>query len=152
PRRTLLGTPDVRGLATDLVLLDQPGQVVGFWANQYLDRAFVVLPSRMAELHIYAPLLNPGERLTCRAHIALLGDRQVRSDLDVLDANGRLWARFEGWEDHRFDVPSDVYRALLQPEGAGLARPWAAIGNAGSGLTGYRIGLDRFPPGWLHAH
>jgi phosphopantetheinyl transferase len=152
PRRTLLGEADVNGLATDMVLLDQPGQVVGFWANQRLERGFVVLPSRMAALHLYGPILPHGDRLTCRARIALVGDRQVRSDLDVVDARGRLWARFEGWEDHRFDVPGDVYRALLQPATACLATLWPAVGDGSRGLTSYRIGLDRFPPGWLHAH
>jgi phosphopantetheinyl transferase len=127
--------------------------VVGFWANQMLDRAFGVLPSKRAALHIYGPPLPEGERTTCRARIALVGNRQVRSNLDVVRADGRLWARFEGWEDHRFDVPPAVFGALLEPASSALARPWAVGSDAAAnGLHAFRIGFDAFPPGWLHAH
>ena len=146
------GSPN--GSVTDFVLLDQPGQVVGFWTSQYLERGFVVLPFRMGALHLYGPPPPAGERLTCRAHIALVGDRQVRSDLDVIGADGRLWARFEDWEDRRFDLPDDAFQALMQPASARLSHPWPVANSAVEthGVTAFRIGLDAFPPGWLHAH
>lgn len=153
PRRGLLERSQIEGLATDFVLLDQPGQVVGFWAHQQLEQAFVVLPSRLGALHLYGPLQPEGAQLTCQARTALLGDRQVRSNLDVLDAQNRVWARFEEWEDHRFDVPRDVFRALLEPATTSLSRQWPMSASpSGTATTAFRIGSDLFPPGWLHAH
>lgn len=152
-RQGLLPQAQIDGLATDFVLLDQPGQVVGFWAHQQLEHAFVVLPSRMKALHLYGGLLSEGASLTCHARTTRVGARQLRSDLDVIDAQGRLWARFEEWEDHRFDVPRDVFRALLEPASASLSRLWTAPAAAcGIAATAFRIGLDTFPPGWLLSH
>lgn len=152
-RQGLLPQTQIDGLATDFVLLDQPGQVVGFWAHQQLEHGFVVLPSRLRALHLYGGLLSEGAPLTCQAQTTLVGARQLRSDLDVIDAEGRLWARFEDWEDHRFDVPRDVFRALLEPASASLSSLWTAPAAAcGIAATTFRIGLDTFPPGWLHAH
>jgi len=152
PREALDASASAGGFATDFVLLDQPGQVVGFWTSQYLERGFVVLPFRMETLDLYGPPLPPGQQLTCRARIALVGDQQVRSDLDVLLPDGRLWARFEGWEDRRFDLPPAAFRALLEPASARLARPWPLGRDDTHGVVTFRIGLDAFPPGWLHAH
>jgi phosphopantetheinyl transferase len=154
PRDGLLAPHAEDGLVTDFVLLDQPGQVVGFWSAQYLDRRFVVLPFRMGALHLYGPPRQPGEQLTCRAQIALVGDHQVRSNLDVIESDGRLWARFEDWEDRRFDVPQPAFRGLLQPVSSRLSHRWALVHDAAEthGLVAFRIGLDTFPAGWLHAH
>jgi malonyl CoA-acyl carrier protein transacylase/phosphopantetheinyl transferase len=153
-REGLLADQADAGFVTDFVLLDQPGQVVGFWTNQYLERGFVVLPFRMGALHLYGPKPGAGQQLTCRARIALAGDHQVRSDLDVVRADGSLWARFEDWEDRRFDLPDAAFQGLLRPSSSRLAQPWQAVNDTvdASGVIAFRIGLDAFPPGWLHAH
>ena len=142
------------GLATDFVLLDQPGQVVGFWTSQYLERGFVVLPFRMGSLDLYGPPPPAGEVFSCRARIELIGDNQVRSDLDVIDRTGRLWARFEGWEDRRFDLPATAFRALLRPVSARLSSEWTLVTetDGSSRLLAYRISPEAFPRGWLIAH
>jgi acyl transferase domain-containing protein/phosphopantetheinyl transferase len=154
PREGLLAPQQADELVTDFVLLDQPGQVVGFWTSHYLERGFVVLPFRMGALHLYGPPLPAGEPLTCRAHIALVGDHQVRSDLDVVGADGRLWARFEDWEDRRFDLPKPAFRGLLHPASARFSHPWPLVNDTAdmNRIIAFRIGLDTFPPGWLHAH
>jgi len=156
-RERLLAPQAGDALVTDFALLDQPGQVVGFWTSQYLERGFVVLPFRMGSLQLYGRPLRAGDQLTCRAHIALVGDRQVRSDLDVVRADGQLWARFEEWEDRRFDLPKPAFRALLQPATTRLSVDWPLLQlmNDAAGadrMIAFRIGLDAFPPGWLHAH
>lgn len=154
PREGLLAPQPVDRLATDFVLLDQPGQVVGFWTSQYLDRGFVVLPFRMGALHLYGPPLRIGDQLTCHAQIRLVGDHQVRSDLDVVGSDGRMWARFEEWEDRRFDLPNAAFRALLQPLSARLSSQWSLAHEPAESnrMIAFRIGLDAFPQGWLHSH
>jgi acyl transferase domain-containing protein/phosphopantetheinyl transferase (holo-ACP synthase) len=152
----LVTPPPADGFATDFVLLDQPGQVVGFWTSQYLERGFVVLPFRMGALDLYGSIPRPDQAFSCRAKIELIGEQQVRSDLDVIDDTGRLWARFEQWEDRRFDLPQAAFRALLQPLSARLSSEWTMVNEpagAGAGrVIAFRLGPDAFPRGWLFAH
>jgi len=154
PRDELLAFDRPPQLATDFVLLDQPGQIVGFWAAQYLREAYVVLPNRLERLDLYGPLLPAGERLFSRASIATIGDRRLRSDLDLVREDGRLWARFEGWEDRRFDLPPAAFERLLDPSGGTLSQRWRLLDDRidRDRAVAFRIGLDTFPPGWLHAH
>jgi phosphopantetheinyl transferase (holo-ACP synthase) len=135
---------------TDFVLLDQPGQVVGFWAAQRLDRGFFVLPLRLRSLDLFAPPPPAGERLTCLAHVTITSDQELSSTLDVVRSDGRLWARFEGWDDRRFDLPAAAHQLLMRPRTARLSRPCAW--PAGANGDAFRVGLETFPPGWLNAH
>jgi phosphopantetheinyl transferase/acyl carrier protein len=142
-------------LLTDPILLDQPGQVVGFWTAQLLEEAHTIFPFRFEALHLFGPLLPPYERVKCQAQIALVGDRQVRSDLDVVRADGRVWARFVGWEDLRFDVPWTVSRFALSPRDVVISQPWSTPEDMLSGPEGvraYRLDLESFPSGYFTAH
>jgi phosphopantetheinyl transferase (holo-ACP synthase) len=110
----------------DPVVLDAAGQVIGFWTAERLDRARVVFPFRLAALDLYGPPLPAGRTLPCTAAIELVGDALVRSDIEVLDPEGRCWMRLTGWEDRRFDVP-DRFRPLTRPSAlAPLSAPWQA--------------------------
>lgn len=142
-------------LITDPVLLDQPGQVVGFWTAENLETGYVIFPFRLEALHLYGPNLSASERVKCRARIALVGEQQVRSDLDIVDPAGRVWARFVGWEDRRFDLPHSFCRSLLSPRDVMLSDRWpvpvAALPEAG-GFQAYRLSLDTLPEGFFTAH
>lgn len=151
-RATLAVLPPGQSFVTDFVLLDQPGQVVGFWAAQQFDRGFFVLPLRLQSLQLYGPPLPAGERLTCLARIAAQGAHELRSTLDVVGADGRLWARFEGWDDRRFDLPAAAHQALVRPATASLSQPCEVPAAMGGDPSARRIGLDTFPAGWLNAH
>jgi phosphopantetheine--protein transferase-like protein len=148
--------PDIQpNFATDPVLLDQPGQVVGFWAAQLLEKGYLVFPFRLEALHFYGSLLPPHEQVACRARIAMIGDEQVRSDLGVVRADGRVHVRFEGWWDRRFDLPRPFYRLLLSPEEAALGQPWLALEPLlpdADRLQIFRQSLDIFPDGLLTGH
>jgi phosphopantetheinyl transferase len=155
PAADLFASTRQPSLITDPVLLDQPGQVVGFWTAEHLERGFVVFPSHLEALHLYAAPSSAPQRLTCQARIALVGEQQVRSDLDVVDGSGRLVARLVGWWDRRFDLPRDFVRFLYAPGEATLGRPWPAPMAARSGAPGleaWRLGLDDFPEGFFTSH
>jgi acyl carrier protein len=123
PADRLFGARDGRSFVTDPVLLDQPGQVVGFWTAEHLESGFVVFPFHLQALHLYGPRPEPGTRLRCQARILLLGDSQVRSDLDIVTNDGRVWARFIAWEDRRFDVPAALHRSIQSPGEAEFTTP-----------------------------
>lgn len=139
---------------TDFVLLDLPGQVVGFWASQFVKEGFVILPFQMESLQLYGGMLPPGERLTCVSRIAMPHPDRIRATLDVVGADGHVWARFDGWEDRRFDVPPAAVQLLLKPATAALSTAWNApvAGARPIGVAARRLGVDAFPADWLTSH
>jgi acyl transferase domain-containing protein/phosphopantetheinyl transferase (holo-ACP synthase) len=126
PRSELLrSTPDP-DFVLDPVVLDAAGQVIGFWAADQFERAKVVFPFRLEALELYESPRPEGEELTCNATIDRIGDALLRSDIDVIDDEGRCWMRLKGWEDKRFDVP-DRFKPLTIPSGlAPLSTAWDA--------------------------
>jgi phosphopantetheinyl transferase/acyl carrier protein len=119
----LRSTPEPHFLA-DPVLLDAAGQLVGYWTAEHLETGFNVFPFRVEAVHIYGPSLPRGQRAKCRGRIRLLDDSLVRSDIDVVGPDGRLWAQLIGWEDRRFDLPSRFYHLRISPRDVSLSIPW----------------------------
>jgi acyl carrier protein len=154
PAGELFASAGPDGRVTDPVLLDQPGQVVAFWMAEHLDRGFVVFPFQLEALHLFAPPLPAGRPLACRGRIALVGEQQVRSDLDVVDGD-RTIARLVGWWDRRFDVPREFLRLLQAPAEAVVGRPWPSV-LAGwpepERFEAWRLAVEDFPEGFFTSH
>ncbi len=134
---------------TDPVVLDAAGQLVGFWAAEYLQRGFVVFPYRLETLRIYGPNRPAGERLMCRVKLQLLGNERMRSDLEILGGDGNVWMLLQGWEDRRFDPPERFHRAWTTPQEALISEPWKApLADVPekNGLECYRL-ENLFEPG-----
>jgi len=126
PRSAMLRSTPEPDFVLDPVVLDAAGQVIGFWAADEFERGKVIFPFRLAALELYEPPRPEGEELTCVAAIERIGDTLLRSDIDVLDSDGRCWMRLESWEDKRFDVP-DRFRPLTVPsELSPLSTRWEA--------------------------
>jgi acyl transferase domain-containing protein/phosphopantetheinyl transferase len=111
---------------TDPVLLDATGQLVGYWTAEHLASGFHVFPYRVEEVHIYGPNLRPGELAKCRARIAMVGQQQLRSDIDVIGPAGQLLVQLIGWWDRRFDLPDRFYRLRISPNDTLLSKSWPA--------------------------
>jgi len=111
----LASAPD---LPLDAVTLDAAGQLVGFWTAEHLQRGRIVFPFRLAAIESFGPRPRAGEPLTGVVRIALVDEHIASSDIDLLDADGRLWMRLTGWEDRRFDLPEAFEPLLLGAEGA----------------------------------
>jgi phosphopantetheinyl transferase/acyl carrier protein len=152
PLKDLFASGDPDLLQTDLVLLDQPGQVVGFWAMQQLEESRLVFPFHLEALHLYGPPLPPRERLRCLARIELIGSEQTRSDLDIVGPDGSMWATLAGWQDRRFDVPWSFFEFQLKPRDVMLGRPWPTPVVRSIGLDAYLLSADDFPDGFFNAY
>jgi acyl transferase domain-containing protein/phosphopantetheinyl transferase len=138
---------------TDAVPLDATGQLVGYWTAEHLERAFHVFPFRVEGLHIYGPNLRLGEFTKCRARIALIGESQVRSDIDMIGPNRRLCTRIMGWWDRRFDLPDRLYELRLSPRDAVLSTPWPTPVALFLSPEAFRCcRLDGLSPDFLEAH
>ena len=138
---TLIGMPHDRlfswttqpQFCTDAISLDAAGQLIGMWTSDHLERGFHVFPFRMERLDIFGANLAPGETAKCRAKIALIGDSEVRSDIEIVGADGTVRCRIEGWWDKRFDLPDRFFRLRRAPARNFLARPLE--GFSGTGLA-----------------
>jgi phosphopantetheine--protein transferase-like protein len=111
-------------LVLDPVVLDAAGQVIGFWTAEHLATGDVIFPFRLEALEIYGPRRPAGEELTCSAAIELVGEHLVRSDIDVIDADGRPWMRLKAWEDKRFDVSSQFRPLVLTSDRTAISARW----------------------------
>ena len=140
---------------TDPILLDQPGQVVGFWTAESLPRDYVIFPFYLEALQLDAVLFTDDARAQCQARIQLIGDQRVRSDLDIVGSDGRVWAHFVGWEDRRFDLPDVFHRFLLSPQETTLGEAWPLVLTAPveqPQLQAVWLSVDRFPKDFFTAH
>ncbi|RLU83693.1 beta-ketoacyl synthase [Streptomyces griseocarneus] len=122
---TALGARHVRGVITvpsaPGALLDNAGQLLGYWLMATRTDRTVVLPVGIREIRFHGPEPEPGERLDCHVRITSLTETLLAADIQ-LSHRGTVWCEITGWEDRRFDSPpaTDVFRR--RPEHSTLAR------------------------------
>lgn len=112
-------------LLTDAGLLDAAGQLVGYWVSEQFGTDFNVFPFQVSRFQSYGPILPPGTPVLCRGLMRFVSDRQTEASFDFLDANQRVIARLEGWQDRYFSIPRAYYQCRLHPQTAFLSSPWA---------------------------
>ena len=122
PANGLLEKTTVPLFETDPATMDAVGQLVGVWAAERLPQAFHIFPFRMERLDIFRPALAAGVAARCSGTVTLPGSDDIRSDLEVVEPDGRLNCRVTGWWDKRFDLPDSFFRARLVPAAASLGR------------------------------
>ncbi|WP_412126277.1 beta-ketoacyl synthase N-terminal-like domain-containing protein [Streptomyces subrutilus] len=115
--RATLTTPPAPG-----ALLDNVGQVLGYWIMATHTERTVVFPVRMRHLHFFAPHPGPGTPVECLVRITSLTDTVLEADA-VLSVAGRVWARLTGWQDRRFDNDPHTRPVERFPERNTLSAP-----------------------------
>jgi acyl transferase domain-containing protein/phosphopantetheinyl transferase len=96
-------------------LLDNAGQLFGFWVMAYTDVDRLAMPVRVDRVTFFGTEPEAGERVECAVRLTHLGPKEVRADM-MLAHRGRIWARIEGWEDRRFDTDARLWPILREPE------------------------------------
>jgi phosphopantetheinyl transferase len=109
----------------DPIVLDAAGQVIGFWMMEHQSHGQVIFPFRLEALEVYGPPHPVGELITCVAAIQLVGEQNVRSDIEILDGHGHVWMRLLGWEDKRFDLPAHLRPLLGSSTQGEVSTAWA---------------------------
>jgi acyl transferase domain-containing protein/phosphopantetheinyl transferase (holo-ACP synthase) len=121
----LLETKDFPGS-----LLDNAGQLFGFWLAQRVDKDRLVLPTSIDRISFYGPHPTEGTVVRCVVNATEIGDVVVRADLE-LTVDGVVWCRIEGWEDRRFQSDDRLFTLLRKPHDRTLAEPqpggWVAV-------------------------
>jgi acyl transferase domain-containing protein/phosphopantetheinyl transferase len=97
-------------------LLDNAGQLLGFWIMMSAARDRLAFPAGIDQLHYYGPAPKPGERVRCTVRIASVSAAEVVADLELRRANGELWARIDRWRDRRFNTDEVTWPVFVFPE------------------------------------
>jgi acyl transferase domain-containing protein/phosphopantetheinyl transferase len=113
----------LRSLPAPGALLDNAGQLMGYWvmASTVVDR--LALPATIERVRFHGLQPPPGEAVGCTVWIRALSASAVRADMELRRADGRVWAQVEGWEDRRFASDEVVWPALFHPSRCGVAQP-----------------------------
>ncbi|MEU1802362.1 beta-ketoacyl synthase N-terminal-like domain-containing protein [Streptomyces sp. NPDC019937] len=105
-RFTAIGERHVRGTITTPAapgaLLDNVGQLLGYWIMATHTERSVVFPVGMRLMCFYGPPPRPGTEVECLVRIVALTDAALEADVQLL-ADGQVWAELRGWHDRRFD-------------------------------------------------
>ncbi|MEV5874879.1 beta-ketoacyl synthase N-terminal-like domain-containing protein [Streptomyces sp. NPDC052101] len=103
---TAIGERHIRGVITAPAapgaLLDNVGQLLGYWIMATRSERTVVFPVRMRHLRFHGPHPAPGTEVSCVLRITSLTDTVLEADAQ-LAVGGRVWAVIGGWQDRRFD-------------------------------------------------
>ncbi|MFR9792417.1 beta-ketoacyl synthase N-terminal-like domain-containing protein [Streptomyces sp. MB22_4] len=101
-----IGERHVRGVITAPAapgaLLDNVGQLLGYWIMATRTRRTVVFPVQMRRMTFHGPHPAPGTEVDCLVRITSLTDTLLEADAE-LAVGGRVWAVLDGWQDRRFD-------------------------------------------------
>ncbi|MGW7424129.1 beta-ketoacyl synthase N-terminal-like domain-containing protein [Streptomyces sp. NPDC054813] len=131
---TAIGDRHVRGVITTPAapgaLLDNVGQILGYWIMATRTERTVVFPVGMRETRFHGPHPAPGTEVGCLVQITSLTDTVLEADVE-LTVEDRVWARIGGWQDRRFDNDPQTRPVERFPDRNTLseARPggWALV-------------------------
>jgi acyl transferase domain-containing protein len=140
-REELIGANPRPGFMTDPVILDAAGQVVAFWSQEELLPRGDIFPFRLVALSCYQPPRDPGTRLECRVSVKGVTEGEIESDIDIVDGEGKLHYRLEGWMDRRFVLPESLWDLRISSGRSLMGRPWEEPLSAYGGTAGLACSL-----------
>jgi phosphopantetheinyl transferase len=131
---TAIGERHIRGVITAPAapgaLLDNVGQLLGYWIMATRTERTVVFPVQMRQMRFHGPHPAPGTPVDCLLRVTSLTDALLEADAE-LTVGGRVWAVLTGWQDRRFDNDPHTRPVERFPERHTLseARPggWALV-------------------------
>ncbi|MFD5512874.1 beta-ketoacyl synthase N-terminal-like domain-containing protein [Streptomyces sp. NPDC127051] len=129
-----VGDTHVRGIITTPAapggLLDNVGQLIGYWIMATQVTRTVIFPTRIDRIRFFGPSPAPGTRLTCHISITSVTDSGLEANAQLLH-NGMVWAEVTRWRNRRFHSHPDTTAADRFPEHNTLSRPqpggWALL-------------------------
>lgn len=142
PRTGLFASSPQPPFLLDPALLDATGQLIGYWAAEYLASGYIVFPIRLATLEVYGECPGEGEVLRCEVEIHEVSTRRLRASMTLVGADGRMWARLSDWEDWRFYWPRELYDHHRAPKRCLATQAWEPPVSGwpvGPGLAAQRL-------------
>jgi phosphopantetheine--protein transferase-like protein len=104
----------------DPVLIDSAGQLVGYWIAEQFGPDLSFFPFRVRAYRQYAPPLDEGAAVLCRAAIRLVdaGQPPQTPGFDFLDRDGGVVASIKQGDEALAVQPAEYYQCRLQPKSA----------------------------------
>jgi acyl transferase domain-containing protein/phosphopantetheinyl transferase len=99
----------------DAAMLDAAGQLAGYWLTEKHTWGFNCFPFRLGRFSLYGPPPAPGSRVICRGDVRFTDDTILEAQFDLIDADGKVIMRADGWEDRKFAVPKRLYEFRIHP-------------------------------------
>jgi len=112
----------VETLAAPGALLDNAGQLYGWWLMATASSDFLALPQSIDGIDFLGRQPSPGEVVETKVRITELTDRTMSADLELLHEGG-VFARITRWVDRRFDSDEPLWTSLRHPERLLVASP-----------------------------
>ncbi|RDG40079.1 type I polyketide synthase [Streptomyces corynorhini] len=108
---TAIGERHVRGVLTAPgppgALLDNVGQLLGYWIMATLTERTTVFPVGIARIDFHGPEPAAGTDLDCHIRIREVTPTTLTADMQLVH-EGRVWAECTGWTDRRFDTDPGI--------------------------------------------
>ncbi|MGY0064502.1 beta-ketoacyl synthase N-terminal-like domain-containing protein [Streptomyces sp. LZ34] len=121
-----IGAARVRGSITTPAapgaLLDNVGQLLGYWLMATRTERTVVFPVGMRHIRLFGPHPLPGTTVECVIRVVSLTDATLEADVQLL-VGGQVWAQIGGWQDRRFDNHPSTRPVERFPELNALSQP-----------------------------
>ncbi len=103
------------GLEAEGGLLDNAGQLFGYWVMANTDKDRLAMPIKIKRLELFGPEPQPAQRVDCSCWIGRLGPKEVDCDLELLFGD-KLWCRITGWADWRFETDDRLWPVMHRTE------------------------------------
>ncbi|WP_328548678.1 polyketide synthase [Streptomyces platensis] len=113
----------LRALPAPGALLDAAGQLLGHWMQLKLNGDRLVFPASLDRVRLFGPPPRAGALLAATARICEVRAGSVRGEVELCGADGRVWARLEGWTYRRFGADERVWPMKFTPEVCGIGEP-----------------------------
>lgn len=124
PRDALIAEMPQPAFFLDPVVLNAAGQVVALWSQEQLDPTGDIFPYALATLDCYGPPPAPGAPLECRAAVTHANEREIRTDIEIVDGRGRLLYRIGNCHGRRFPQTPEFWQLRSAPAESCLANLW----------------------------
>ena len=111
PKDELFASLTAPRFLADPCLLDTMGQTFGLWAQAH---GHTILPIGVEKVELYGPPLPAGTDLLLRLEVTDFDadTRQTRCNMEVVDSEGYVVVRMQGWTDWLLNWPAKYFLAM----------------------------------------
>jgi len=92
-------------------LLDNAGQLFGFWVMLYSKEDQLAMPIRIDRIEFFAEDPEIGKVSECVVMIRPLEGKTASADIELAH-NGKVWTTITGWHDRRFDTDDRLFSMM----------------------------------------
>jgi phosphopantetheinyl transferase (holo-ACP synthase) len=97
-------------------LLDNMGQLAGFWVMQTQSYAPLAMPIAIRRVRFFQPHPPVNEEFECNIRIEELDEHNCWSNQQLIDRAGRVCVEMLGWHTRRFQMTAEFFRRVREVE------------------------------------